>query len=56
MRVYVLLAYDEDYYTYESYLGVFRTREEAINFIENDYWDGTREHKHKQYKIKEEPI
>ena len=29
MTVYVLLAYDEDYYTFETFLGVFRTKEEA---------------------------
>lgn len=58
MTVYVILAYDKDYYTFESYLGVFRTRDEAKKFIDDDYWansfDGMYYPNHKEYKIKEE--
>lgn len=60
MIVYVVLAYDEDWYTFESYLGVFRTKDEAQNFIDDDYWenglDGMKHPNHEEYKIKEEKI
>lgn len=59
MKVYVLLAYDEDYYIFESFLGVFRTREAANNFIKSDCWfncDGEKVPKHEEYQIIEKEI
>ena len=59
MKVYVLIAYDTDWYTFETYLGVFRTKEEAQKFINNDYWTtdkGEKFSNHDEYEIKEEEI
>lgn len=59
MKIYIVLAYDEDWYTFESYLGAFRTKEEAQNFIDNDYWttdEGEKVVEHEEYIIKEEEI
>lgn len=59
MKVYVVLGYDDDEYTYETFEGVYRTREEANNFIKNDYWvncDGEKIPEHEEYKIIVEEI
>ena len=36
--MYVLLAYDEDWYTFETFMGVFSTEEKAKEVRDNDYW------------------
>ena len=59
MKVYVLLGYDEDWYTFESYLGVFSSREKAEDFRDNDYtekFDGSRLPNHEEYQIIEEIV
>lgn len=59
MTVYVLLAYDEDYYTFETFLGIFRTKEEAEDYIRQDNWVnsvGEFIQEHEEYKIIEKEI
>lgn len=36
--MYVLLGYDEDWYTFETFMGVFSTEEKAKEVRDNDYW------------------
>ena len=56
MKVYVVLSYDEDenWFFFESFLGVFLTREKAENFIANDCdeYDSTKP-RHDHYEIRE---
>ena len=35
--VYVVIGYDEDWYTFETFMGVFSTKEKAQAIIDNDY-------------------
>lgn len=58
MIVFVLLGYDEDWYTFETFMGVFSTKEKAEEFLEQDYtdYDGEKVFEHSEYKILEIPI
>lgn len=52
--VYVVIGYDEDWYTFETFKGVFSTEEKAQEFIDNDYEelsDGEKVFTHEEYKI-----
>ncbi len=55
--MFVVLGYDEDYYTFETFKGIFSSREKAQKAIDNDYCcskDGERLYKnHEEYKILE---
>lgn len=35
--MYVLLGYHEDYYEFESFIGVFSSKEKAQEYRDNDY-------------------
>lgn len=58
MTVFVLLGYDEDWYTFENFEGVFSTLEKAKEYMEQDYsvYDGVKVFEHSEYKILEIPI
>ena len=52
--MYALIAYDEDYYTFETFMGIFSTKEKAQEVADNDYWeyeDGEKVFEHQEYKI-----
>ena len=52
--VYVVIGYDEDWYTFETFMGVFSTKEKAQEIIDNDYWIGYDNEKvmtHQEYRI-----
>ena len=51
--VYVLIGYDEDWYTFETFLGVFSSREKAQEYADNDYetYDDEKIFEHEEYKI-----
>jgi len=51
--VYVLIGFDEDWYTFETFLGVFSTREKAQEYADNDYdeFDDEKIFNHEGYKI-----
>lgn len=55
--MFVVLGYDEDWYTFETFKGVFSSREKAQEAIDNDYFcsiDGERLYKnHSEYEILE---
>ena len=53
--VYVLIGYDEDYYTFETFIGVFSTKEKAQECRDNDYGiiNGKRYNNHSWYEIYE---
>ena len=35
--VYVLIGYDKDWYIFETFMGIFSTKEKAQAIIDNDY-------------------
>jgi len=55
--VYVLIGFDEDWYTFETFLGVFSTREKAQEYADNDYEeayeedDDTKYYNHEGYRL-----
>ena len=51
--VYVVIAYDEDWYTFETFMGVFSTKEKAQARIDNDYYmyDDEKVMEHEEYRI-----
>lgn len=58
--MFVVLGYDEDWYTFEEFLGVFSSREKAEEFVNNDFWTYTHSGNweeiipnHEHYEIKE---
>lgn len=53
--MFVLLTYDEDYYIFETFVGIFSTREKAQEWIDNDYWVCNNEKvpNHGKYVIRE---
>ena len=55
MKLFVVLGYDEDWYTFETFLRVFSTREKAKEFIKSDYEDGIdgKYSIHQKYEIHE---
>lgn len=58
MTVFVLLGYDEDWYTFETFMGVFSTREKAEEVKNNDFtmYDDEKVFEHQWYEILEIPI
>jgi len=53
--MYVLIAYDEDWYTFESFMGVFSSREKAQEIADNDYdiYGDEKVYNHAEYQIYE---
>ena len=53
--MFVLLGYDEDWYTFETFIGVFSTKEKAQEYADNDYeiYDEEKVFNHQEYAIKE---
>ena len=51
--VYVLIGYDKDWYIFETFMGIFSTKEKAQAIIDNDYEIVGSEKfmNHEQYKI-----
>ena len=52
--VYVVIGYDEDWYSFETFKGVFSTKEKAQEFIDNDYEElsnGEKISTHEEYQI-----
>lgn len=50
--LYAVIGYDEDWYTFETFIGVFSTREKAQECIDNDYVEeDERYHNHESYEI-----
>lgn len=57
-KVFVLLGYDEDWYTFETFMGVFSTKEKAEEVKNNDFtmYDDEKVFEHQWYEILEIPI
>lgn len=55
---YILLGYDEDWYTFETFKGVFSTRENAEKAQAEDFeiYDDEKVFNHSWYKILEVDI
>lgn len=54
--MFVVLGYDEDWYTFETFKGVFSSREKAQEAIDNDYCYSGGERickNHEEYEILE---
>ena len=51
--VYVVIGYDEDWYTFETFMGVFSTKKKAQEIIDNDYdvYDNEKVMNHQKYRI-----
>ena len=51
--VYVVIGYDEDWYTFETFMGVFSTKEKAQEIIDNDYdiYGDEKVMNHQEYRI-----
>lgn len=51
--VYVVIGYDEDWYIFETFMGVFSTKEKAQEIINNDYYICYDEKvmNHEEYRI-----
>ena len=51
--VYVVIGYDEDWYTFETFMGVFSTKEKAQAIIDNDYdmYGDEKVMNHQEYRI-----
>lgn len=51
--VYVVIGFDEDWYTFETFMGVFSTKEKAQEIIDNDYYmyDDEKVMNHIEYRI-----
>lgn len=51
--VYVVIGYDEDWYTFETFMGVFSTKEKAQEIIDNDcdIYDDEKVMNHQTYRI-----
>ena len=51
--VYVVIGYDEDWYTFETFMGVFSTKEKAQEIIDNDYdiYYNKKIMNHEEYRI-----
>lgn len=60
--MYVLLGYNEDWYEFETFIGVFSSKEKAQEYKDNDYdeFNGKKYFNHERYEIHEikidEPI
>ena len=52
--MFVLLGYDEDWYTFETFMGVFSTKKKAQEYADNDYEMCGKEKffNHEKYVIK----
>ena len=51
--VYAVIGYDEDWYTFETFMGVFSTKEKAQMIIDNDYdvYGDEKIMNHQEYRI-----
>ena len=51
--VYVVIGYDEDWYIFETFMGVFSTKEKAQEVIDNDYeiYNIGKVMNHQEYRI-----
>lgn len=51
--VYVVIGYDEDWYTFETFMGVFSTKEKAQAIVDNDYdvYGDEKIMNHQEYRI-----
>ena len=60
--MYVLLGYNEDWYEFETFIGVFSSKEKAQEYRDNDYdeFDRKKYFNYERYEIHEikidEPI
>ena len=53
--MFIVIGYDEDWYIFENFKGVFSTKEKAQHFIDNDFetFDDVKVPNHEEYKIYE---
>lgn len=51
--MYVAIGYDVEWYTFETFMGVFSTKDKAQEIIDNDYdiLNGEKVMNHQEYKI-----
>ena len=51
--MYALIAWDNDYYDFQTFIGVFSSKDKAQEYIDNDYeiCGDKKFHAHQEYEI-----